>query len=311
MNRDRPAPAAAGPAAPATGTARTSPPGPAASAPPRETGRGAPVNATTPVPYRVAARRVETEDTVTLRLEPLAAPIARPRPGQFTMMYAFGIGDVPVSVSGAEAGIEQTVRAVGAVTRALHGTRTGGVIGLRGPFGTAWDIEEARGRDVVFAGGGIGLAPLRPALLHALAERDSYGRITVLVGARSPEDLLYRAEYDRWRSLGARVEVTVDRADARWGGHVGLITALVDRVEIGTAGAAAFVCGPEIMMRFTAGALVARGIPAGDVRISLERTMQCGVAWCGHCQLGPLLLCRDGPVVPYESAVPLMAVREL
>nr|BFE38389.1 FAD/NAD(P)-binding protein [Actinomadura rugatobispora] len=269
------------------------------------------MDAMTPVPYRVAARRADTDDTVTVGLEPVAAAIARPRPGQFTMMYAFGVGEVPISVSGVLPRIEQTVRGVGAVTRALCATETGGVIGLRGPFGTAWGIEEARGRDVVFAAGGIGLAPLRAAVLHALADRDSYGRITVMIGARTPEDLLYTAELDRWRSLGARGEVTVDRADFRWSGHVGLITALADRVEIGPAGAAAFVCGPEVMMRFTAEALVARGVSAADVRVSLERNMQCGVAWCGHCQLGPLLLCRDGPVVPYESAVPLMAVREL
>ncbi|GAA3932283.1 FAD/NAD(P)-binding protein [Actinomadura viridis] len=264
----------------------------------------------TPVPYRVATRWRETGDTVTLRLEPLGRPIGEPRPGQFTMMYAFGIGEVPISVSRAVP-IEQTVRAAGAVTRAIHGTRTGGVLGLRGPYGTGWDLDGARGRDLVFAGGGIGLAPLRAAVLRALADRDAYGRVAVLIGARSPRDLLYAAELDRWRARGARVEVTVDRAGAGWTGHVGLITALVDRAEVDPARAAAFVCGPEIMMRLTAEALVARGVPAADVRLSLERNMRCGVAWCGHCQLGPLLLCRDGPVVAYETAAPLMAVKEL
>lgn len=265
----------------------------------------------TPVPYRVAARREQTRDTVTLTLEPVRAPIAEPSPGQFTMVYAWGIGEVPISVSGVVPVIEQTVRAVGAVTRALCAARPGTPLGLRGPFGTAWGLEDARGRDLVLAAGGIGLAPLRPAVLAALAERDRYGRIVLLVGARTPADVLYAAELEDWRARGVHVEVTVDHAEAGWTGHVGLITSLVDLVDTDPARTAALVCGPEIMMRLTARALVDRGVPVGHVRISLERNMRCGVGRCGHCQLGPRLLCRDGPVVPYEPALRLMAVKEL
>ncbi|NDU71482.1 oxidoreductase [Actinomadura sp. DSM 109109] len=272
-----------------------------------------------PVPYRVTARRAETADTVTLALEPVGAPMPEPAPGQFTMMYAFGVGEAPISVSrvgpfeGAAPSrvLEHTVRAVGAVTRAVCAARPGEVLGLRGPYGAGWGVDEARGHDLVVAGGGIGLAPLRPVVLRALADRDAFGRIAILVGARTPGDLLFREEMDAWRARGAQVEVTVDRPAPGWTGQVGLITALAGAADVDPARAAAFVCGPEIMMRLTAQALTGLGVPAGNVRLSLERSMRCGVGWCGHCQLGPLLVCRDGPVVPYPRAAALMTVREL
>ncbi|GAA4077274.1 FAD/NAD(P)-binding protein [Actinomadura miaoliensis] len=272
----------------------------------------------TPVPYRVAERRQETRDTVTLALEPVAARIAEPSPGQFTMMYAWGVGEVPISVSGGVDGaggarplVEQTVRAVGAVTRALCDAHPGAMLGLRGPFGIGWGLEEVQGFDLILAAGGIGLAPLRSVVLRALAEPGRYGRVVLLVGARTPADLLYPDELQDWRRCGVQVEVTVDRAAADWTGHVGLITSLIDLVDADPARSAAFVCGPEIMMRLTAQGLVERGVPGDRVRLSLERNMRCGVGWCGHCQLGPLLLCREGPVIPYERAEPLMAVKEL
>ncbi|QKW37003.1 FAD/NAD(P)-binding protein [Actinomadura sp. NAK00032] len=279
-----------------------------------------------PVPYRVTDRHAETADTVTLALEPVEAAVPEPVPGQFTMMYVFGIGEAPISVSrvgpfravrgsrparGRGPVLEQTVRAVGAVTRAVCGTRPGRVVGLRGPFGTGWGLDEARGCDLVLAAGGIGLAPLRPVVLRALSDRSAFGRISVLIGARTPDDLLFTSELDTWRAKGAQVEVTVDRPTPGWAGHVGLITALAGSVEVDPARAAAFICGPEVMMRLTAEALIGLGMCPADIRLSLERNMHCGLGWCGHCQLGPLLLCRDGPVLPYERAVPLMTVREL
>lgn len=268
------------------------------------------MTAMAPVPYRVTARRAETRDTATITLEPCGgAAIAPIRPGQFTMLYAFGVGEAPISVSRTGPLIQQTIRGVGAVTHALYAARPGQVIGMRGPYGTGWGVEEATGRDLVFAAGGIGLAPLRSALLYALDRRGSYGDIALLIGARTAEDLLYGREPEDWRRRGVRVEVTVDRADSGWEGHVGLITTLVGRLGERLDGSVAFVCGPEIMMRLTARELLARG--AADIRISLERNMRCGVGWCGHCQLGPLLLCRDGPVVSYEDAAPLLSVKEL
>jgi anaerobic sulfite reductase subunit B len=264
-----------------------------------------------PAGYVVAARRQETPDTVTLMLRPAGEPIEPPRPGQFTMLYAFGVGEVPVSVSGiGSGGLVQTIRAVGAVTRALCAAKPGDMIGVRGPFGTDWRVSAAGGRDVLIVAGGIGLAPLRPVLLAALAERGR-GRVVLLVGARSPGELLFPRELKTWRRRGADVRVTVDRGDAAWDGRVGLVTGLIPDAVADPARTAAFVCGPEIMMRLSAQALADAGVPAGEIRVSLERNMRCGVALCGHCQLGPLLVCRDGPVVSYAEAAPLLAIREL
>ena len=263
-----------------------------------------------PTRYVVATRRDETSDTVTLLLRPAETPIPAPRPGQFTMLYAFGVGEVPVSVSGiGQGGLVQTIRAVGAVTRALCAAEPGDMIGVRGPFGTDWQVNAADGRDVLVVAGGIGLAPLRPVLLAALAERRS--RVMLLVGARSPGELLFPRELETWRRRGADVRVTVDRGDATWDGRVGLVTELIPDAVADPARTAAFVCGPEIMMRLCSEALVNRGVPATDIRVSLERNMRCGAALCGHCQLGPLLLCRDGPVVSYAEAAPLVTIKEL
>jgi anaerobic sulfite reductase subunit B len=266
-----------------------------------------------PARYRVAGRQDETYDTVSLDLRPVDQPIPAHRPGQFTMLYAPGIGEVPVSISGtgdAQA-LVQTVRAVGAVTHALCAAGPGQLIGVRGPYGTGWDLASAVGGDLLVVAGGIGLAPLRGALRAAMKRRGRYRRIVVLIGARSPEELVFGDELDRWRDAGAEVHVTVDRAEAGWTGHVGVVTQLIDRAAIDAGVSTALVCGPEVMMRLTARELLARGVPAGRIQVSLERNMRCGVAECGHCQLGPLLLCRDGPVVSYQMAAPLLAIREL
>jgi len=270
-----------------------------------------------PHPYRVASRRVDTADTVTVELIPQAAPLPAFAPGQFAMLTAFGIGEVPISLSGlpdpcdGPARLTHTLRAVGAVTRALHAAAPGTVIGVRGPFGTSWDVPSAAGHDVVIVAGGIGLAPVRPVLQAVLAERSRYGEIVLLVGARTPADLLYPDELRRWTAGGVQVGVTVDQPADGWTGHVGVVPALIPAARFDPARSVAFVCGPEVMMRFTARALLDRGVPADRLRVSLERNMRCGLGWCGHCQLGPLLLCRDGPVVDYAHAEPLMTVREL
>ena len=266
-----------------------------------------------PARYQVVERQEETHDTVTLRLRPVDRPIPAYRPGQFTMMYAPGIGEVPISISGMGPGLAlvQTVRAVGAVTRALCACPPGRVIGLRGPYGTDWDVASAAGDDLLIVAGGIGLAPLRGALLAALGHRERYRRVVLLVGARSPEELVFARELGGWRRSGAEVVVTVDQAAAGWTGHVGVVTQLIARADVDSARTTALICGPEVMMRLTARELRALGVPAARIRVSLERNMRCGVAECGHCQLGPLLLCRDGPVIGYEVAMPLLAIREL
>ncbi len=261
--------------------------------------------ALTPSRYRLVGRRRETDDTFTLRLTPIDQPLAAARPGQFHMLTAFGIGEAAISVSGlASPAVDHTVRAVGAVTRALCGLPIGGVVGVRGPFGTHWATEELDGSDVVVIAGGIGLAPLREAVRALIArEGGGGGRLSVVVGARAPDQLLYEEDLWRWREAGAHVRATVDSAPPGWTGAVGLVTTLLDAVPFDPARAAALVCGPEVMIRVVAAALVDRGVAASAIRVSLERNMQCGGGLCGHCQLGPLLLCRDGPVVPYGGRV--------
>jgi len=273
----------------------------------------APAAPVLPARYQVTGRLMETHDTVTLDLRPVDRPIPLHQPGQFTMLYAPGVGEVPVSISGTgpDQVLVPTVRAVGAVTRALCACAPGRMIGVRGPYGTDWDVARAAGGDLLIVAGGIGLAPLRGALQAALAQRDRYRRVVVLIGARSPTELIFVRDLGEWHRRGADVELTVDRATEGWAGHVGVVTQLLRRATVDPARTTALVCGPEIMMRLTARELVALGVPAAQVRISLERNMRCGVAECGHCQLGPLLLCRDGPVVGYAVAAPLLAVREL
>jgi anaerobic sulfite reductase subunit B len=266
-----------------------------------------------PVPFRVAERRRDTADTWTLALEPVGGGFAV-APGQFVMVYAFGVGEVPISVSGPPEQPGQpvvlTVRDVGAVTHAICASEPGSVLGLRGPLGNSWPVDAAEGGDVVVVAGGIGLAPLRPVVLHTLAHRDDYQNVWVLYGARTPQDLLYRDELEAWRyELG--VDVTVDAADPSWTGGVGVVPALIARADFRPEAVTAFVCGPEVMIHFTVEALRARGVPDERIFLSLERDMRCGVGLCGHCQLGPTLICRDGPVYTQAQVARLMEVREL
>ncbi|NGN62464.1 oxidoreductase [Streptomyces sp. A7024] len=268
-----------------------------------------------PVPYQVVRRSQETTDTTTLVVEPVARALPPFRPGQFAMIYAFGVGEIPVSVSGIldhRHRLAHTVRAVGAVSAAVCAAAEGQELGLRGPFGTGWELERAAGGDVLVVAGGIGLAPLRPLIRAALAGAGRYRRLNLLAGARTPDDLLYA---DELRCLAdaapAHVAVTVDRPGHGWLGSVGMVTQLLNRADFAPGETTAFVCGPEAMIRATARDLRHRGVPADRIRVSLERNMRCATGHCGHCQLGPLLLCRDGPVAGYDRVAPLLAVREL
>lgn len=273
-------------------------------------------SAMAPVPYRVRSRVVENRDSSTLQLEPAGEPLPAPLPGEFMMMYAFGIGEVAISVSGVPTGtdgtITHTIRSVGAVSRALHDAQPGDVIGMRGPFGTDWGLAEAAGRDLVIVAGGVGLAPLRPLVLGALADRDSYSRVTLIAGARSRDDFLFAEELQSWTQRDdIGVHLTVDVPVQGWPGEVGFVIEPLRRIPLRPDNTTAFLCGPEPMMRNCANELLRKGMAASHIRVSLERNMQCGIGWCGHCQLGPLLLCRDGPVVGYDVAEPLLVVREL
>lgn len=248
-----------------------------------------------PVPYTVAERRDEAEATTTLTLRPVGPDaLPDPVPGQFHMLWAFGVGEAPISVSAlTEGGQVHTVRSVGAVSAALAQAEPGAVLGVRGPFGRGWDLAALGALDVVVVAGGLGLAPLRPAV-EAVAARD--GRTVLVVGARTPDALLYEQDLERWAAAGVEVLRTVDAPTPVWRGDVGLVTALLPRAVQDPAGTAALVCGPEIMMRFTGQALVDLGVDPRAVQVSLERNMQCAVGHCGRCQLGADFLCQDGPV---------------
>jgi NAD(P)H-flavin reductase len=273
------------------------------------------LEAMTPRPYRITARRQDTHDTWTLELEPVDGDPILPGPGQFNMLYAFGVGEVPISNAGnfeTDERLVHTIRAVGAVTKALCAREVGDIVGVRGPFGNTWPIEQAKGQDVVFVAGGIGLPPLRPAIYHVIKNRGDYGRFILLYGARTPADMLFLDEVRSWRQkCDIDFDLTVDAGDADWMGKVGLVTKLIPPAEFDPDDAQAFVVGPEIMMRFVAEELMNRKLPAEAINVSLERTMRCGVGLCGHCQIGPTLVCRDGACYTWAQVRGLLDVREL
>lgn len=260
---------------------------------------------------RVRAVRPDTAEASTLYLEIDGAE--RGAPGQFNMLAPFGVGEAAISLSGTPDGtVAHTVRSVGPVSEALRRLQPGAEVGVRGPFGVGWPVAAARGHDLVLAAGGIGLAPLRPAVEAVLAERGAFGRVLLLYGARSPADRLYVADLEAWHEQGGiEVAVTVDYAEPGWTGRVGFVTALLSNIRVDPERTVAFTCGPEVMMRAVANLLAARGVPADAIYLSLERNMKCGLATCGHCQLGPYLVCRDGPVFAFDRVADLLAIREL
>ncbi len=268
-----------------------------------------------PRPTPVVGTRRETADVCSINLKPPdGAGTLAFSPGQFNMLYLFGLGEVAISISGDPERrdvLTHTIRAVGPITAGLSRLEAGDVIGLRGPFGSPWPVDAAAGRDVVVMAGGLGLAPLRPVIYHLAAHRDAYGRIAVLYGTRTPADVLFAPELEGWRRLGFHIEVTVDAAAPGWSGSVGVVTTLVGSAPFIPSRASAFICGPEVMMRFSIRALLDRGLTADQIFVSMERNMKCAVGVCGHCQLGPVFVCKDGPVFSYDRLAPWLGVREL
>jgi NAD(P)H-flavin reductase len=252
------------------------------------------------LPRRYQVRRVRRENADTFTME-LAAADQSGRvsfaPGQFNMLYVFGVGEAPISICGkTRNGLEHTTRTVGTVTSALSRLRRGDVVGVRGPYGSCWPLAETAGRDVVLVAGGIGLAPLRSALQAIVAQREIRRRVTLIFGVRTAEDMLYRQELERLRDRGLQLYVTVNRATGSWHGNVGVVTSLIPRVPFDPLNCVAMVCGPELMMRFSIEELTKRGVPEQRIFLSLERNMKCAVGFCGHCQFGPEFLCKDGPI---------------
>jgi NAD(P)H-flavin reductase len=264
---------------------------------------------------RVGRRRRDGPQVWTLDIESVEAVETAFVPGQFNMLTAFGVGEIPISVSGdpAEAArLVHTIRSVGPVSAALTRLKEGDEVGLRGPFGTGWPMAETVGRDVVVVAGGLGLAPLRPVLYRLLAERERYGKIVLLYGTRSPGDILFRRELESWRRrLDIDIEMTVDHAATDWHGQVGVVTTLIPRASFDPLHAIALVCGPEVMMRFAIAALGDAGIEDEAIYLSMERNMKCAIGFCGHCQFGPDFVCRDGPIFRYDRVRRMLALTEI
>ena len=269
-----------------------------------------------PQVYRLGRRWEETADTCTLELEPQdPTHCFRFAPGQFNMLYAFGVGDVPISISGDPLRsnvLVHTLRAVGPVTNALYKLQPGAMVGVRGPFGTHWPCKALMGKDVVVVTGGIGLAPLRPSLYEIMANRANYHNVSLLYGARTPQDLLFTEELAVWPEQGRiDVNVTVDTATTGWQGRVGIVTKLIADARFDPLHTVALICGPEIMMRFTIMELKNRGLVDEQIYVSMERNMKCAVGLCGHCQFGPYFICKDGPIFRYDKVAGLMKIREV
>lgn len=266
---------------------------------------------------RIVDIRAEVPNVSTYDLvfdNPAVAAAYRFAPGQFNMLYLPGFGESAISISSDPSRhdlLSHTVRVAGNVTQALARKKIGQHIALRGPFGSSWPVERCKGRDVVIACGGIGLAPLRPAIYHILNHRSDYGRVVLLYGARTPKDLLYPSEYDKWRGSGLEVEITTDIGDAGWKGHIGVVPVLFYRLRLQPKQTTIMTCGPEIMMRFVVFEALARRIRPEDVFVSLERNMSCGMGFCGHCQYGPHFVCKDGPVFDFAQVEPFFNLEDL
>jgi len=269
-----------------------------------------------PEPYVVKRVDQDTPDTFSLTLHPEGSVKPIPfRPGQFSMLWVFGVGELPISISGDASEpnkLVYTVRSVGKATHALVSRGAGDQVGVRGPFGVGWPMETARGRDVVIVAGGIGLAPLRPVIYEVLGNREQYGRLVILYGARSPRDVIYRKELSAWaRQRETQVLTTVDYGGLSWHGHVGVVTTLFRYARLHPSRSIAMICGPEIMMRFVTRELETLGLNRDDIYVSMERNMKCGEGFCGHCQYGAHFICKDGPVFPYQKIRPLLDKYEL
>lgn len=269
-----------------------------------------------PQPYVVKRVEKETPDTFSLIVHPYGEVGGTAfRPGQFSMVSVFGVGELPISISGdplQQKHLVYTVRSVGKATHALVSRKIGEEVGVRGPFGRGWPLDAAQGKDVVVVAGGIGLAPLRPVIYEVLQHRDLYGRLVVLYGARSPREVLYRRELKAWAlQRETQFLTTVDYGGLNWRGHVGVVTTLLKYARLQPSRSVAMICGPEIMMRFVTRDLEAQGLRRQDIYVSMERNMKCGIGFCGHCQYGPYFICKDGPVFCYEHVRPLLDKYEL
>lgn len=266
-----------------------------------------------PVPCKIQSVAQETHDVFSLTLSSPDKRESSFLPGQFNMLFLFGYGEVAISISGDPSKKEEivhTVRSVGAVTQAMEKLRKGDEIGIRGPFGTHWPFEKKE-CDVLIIAGGIGMAPLRPAIHYLMKHRRDYKNVTLLYGSRSPSDLIYKNELTLWKKQGIEVKVSVDRGDETWHGSIGVITSFISKHIPNPQNTLVLICGPEVMIQFAIQELLRKNVDEHSMYLSMERNMQCAVGFCGHCQYGPHFLCKDGPVFSYEQLKPWLTIKEL
>lgn len=262
-------------------------------------------------PARILDKRRETEGIDTYRLQFIDDALRRSyrfSAGQFNMVYLFGVGEVAISIVSdpdEPEFLDHTIRVVGRVTKGIAPLHIGDTLGIRGPFGQGWPLEDARGKDVLIVTGGLGCAPVVGAIEYIFRRRSQYGAVKILHGVKTAHDLLYRERFDSWRQHpNTEVLLTSDQPDKTWHYHVGVVTELFEQVAVDPSRTVVLMCGPEIMMRLGVPILMQRGIPAAAIYVSLERHMECGIGLCGHCQLGPFFLCKDGPVMSYDRVAP-------
>jgi sulfhydrogenase subunit gamma (sulfur reductase) len=269
-------------------------------------------------PYLIHAAEIvgktqEAPNIYTFRLrltDPKVRESYRFTAGQFNMVYAFGVGEVPISIVSdpdEPEWLDHTIRVVGRVTEVMGRLEPGAVLGIRGPFGRGWPLEEARDKDVVIVTGGLGCAPVVGAIEYIFRRREAYGAVKILHGVKTPKDLLYRKRFDAWRRHpNTEVYLSSDQPGKAWRHHIGVVTELFEQVTFDPARSIGMMCGPEIMMRLGTPILMKRGLPQSAIYVSLERHMECGIGLCGHCQMGPFFLCKDGPVMRYDTIAPFL-----
>lgn len=269
-----------------------------------------------PIPYWIEDKKVENDTMISFLLRPAGEQQIEPlHPGQFVMLYAFGIGEIPISVSSLlypDAQFVQTIQDVGKISKHICQLNVGDQLGVRGPYGNTWPIADARGKDVVIVAGGVGIAPLRPVIEEIVANREAYGEVNIFYGARNPRTLIFHQDLISWQADPTiDFHITVDHSYKNWRGNVGVVTRLIDHAKFKSENTRAFVCGPEVMMRLTSMALIDAGMSEEDIHVSMERNMKCGFGHCGHCQYGPYFICKDGAVFNYGEVKNYLKIREL
>jgi NAD(P)H-flavin reductase len=271
-----------------------------------------------PQPAEIVEKRPEAKGIFTFRLRFSSEDMRRSyrfQPGQFNMLYAFGAGDVAITIVSDPADpeiLDHTIRVVGNVTQVLGRLKKGDVVGLRGPFGSAWPLEEVRGKDIIIVTGGLGCAPTLGALHYIVRRRKYYGAIKIIHGIKAPRDLIYQKKFREWeRSPNTEVHLTVDKADRGWKHKIGLVTHLLADVTFEPARSVVMMCGPEIMMRFTVKEFLNRGLTTDRIYLAMERNMKCALGFCGHCQFGPHFICKEGPILRYDRVQGIFNLKEV